>query len=345
MKSDNKKVLVAMSGGVDSSVAAQLLLADGYDVAGAHLHLAPNAADHTHDVRNVADALGIELHIFDLTDRFASIIDYFAAEYACGRTPNPCIRCNALIKFGHLLKIAEKLGIYYIATGHHARLAADDAGAPAICRGRTRQKDQSYALFAVAAESLPRILLPIGEVDNKDSIRAMARQLGLSVHDKRDSQEICFVPDDDYSSLLGRLAPEALRAGKIVNAAGEQLGTHDGYGRFTLGQRRGVGIAAGEPMYVTRIDPSSATITIGPKDEVLSDFLTASGANWHSDPPDEFDAVVQVRYNHPGTPGRVKITGPATFEVRFAEPVHAVTPGQAAVAYDGQKLLGGGWID
>jgi len=321
------------------------------------------SAQDAADARRVAERLGIELFVLDFSDAFSAIVDNFASEYAAGRTPNPCIHCNCLIKFGRLIERADSLGMRYVVTGHHARVVRKKAPAPFfggvqekgsgaffgadahIARGRARGKDQSYALFAVARENIGRMLLPIGELADKARVREIALGLGLNVHDKPDSQEICFVGDDDYVALLRRRRPDAMRPGAIVMAGGEVVGEHDGYGQFTIGQRRGLRVAAGEPMYVTRIDPATATVTIGPRGESQSDFLRASCANWHCQPPAEFDATVQIRYNHAGSPGRVRITGPDTFEVHFASPVHAITPGQAAVVYEGDRLLGGGWID
>lgn len=348
-----------MSGGVDSSVAASLLIEAGYDVTGVFMCLgtAPygQAAGDSDsqgccspqdaaDARRVAEALGIELYVLNFTDAFEQIIDYFVAEYARGRTPNPCIHCNSLIKFGRLVERADSLGIRYVATGHHARMTDTNGGA--IARGKARAKDQSYALFGIACENLSRILLPVGEVDDKGRIREVARELGLNVHDKPDSQEICFVSDEvGYVELLRSRAPQGLRPGKIVNSAGDVLGEHDGFGRFTIGQRRGLRVAAGVPMYVTKIDPATATVTIGPREEVMSRRLVAAGANWHCDVSGEFDGIVQIRYNHAGAAGRIRIIDDNTFEVEFAEGVSAVTPGQAAVVYNGDRLLGGGWID
>lgn len=355
MPATRQKVLLGMSGGVDSSVAAFLLLDAGYDVTGVFLCLGSQRADgrsraccspeDAADARRVADRLGIDLFVLDFADAFARIVDDFLDEYAAGRTPNPCVLCNARIKFGRLVHRADSLGIRHVATGHHARIAAGPRGAPCVARGRARRKDQSYALFAVPRQNLTRMLLPVGELDDKSRVREIARSLDLYVHDKPDSQEICFVPDDDYVALLRARRPAAMRAGPVVDAAGEVLGAHDGYGQFTVGQRRGLRVAAGAPMYVLGIDPATATVTIGPREQTESDFLVADGANWHCDPPAEaFDAVVQVRYNHAGQAARVRVTGPGTFEVRFHEPVHAVAPGQAAVVYDGDRLLGGGWI-
>jgi len=354
MAAQGEKVIAAMSGGVDSAVAAAMLRDEGYEVIGVFMCLgAAGAADTSRgcfspsdaaDARRVAEILGIEMHVLDLAAAFAPIIDGFVAEYARGRTPNPCIHCNRAIKFGAILERADSLGIRYVATGHYARVAATESG-PALFRGAARQKDQSYALFGVARGALGRILLPIGELAGKSAVRDAARSLGLTVHDKPDSQEICFAPEDDYVSLIRARAPEALRGGPIVNTAGDVLGTHDGYARYTIGQRRGLGVAAGVPMYVTAIDPATATVTVGTRQEASSDRLSAAGANWHADVPGSFDAIVQIRYNHRGTAARVTVTGPDSFDAAFAEPVHATTPGQAAVIYDGDRLLGGGWIE
>lgn len=353
MPGGKDKVLVAMSGGVDSSVAARMLLEAGYDVTGVFLCLggaAPGgesgccSPQDAADARRVAAALGIDLFVLDCRDAFEPIIEEFLREYARGRTPNPCIGCNRLVKFARLLERADSIGARYVATGHHARIAATQTGA-AIFRGRAGRKDQSYALFELPRETLGRILLPIGEVDDKERVRQAARALHLPVHDKPDSQEICFVPDDDYVALLRRRCPEALRPGEIVSTAGEVLGRHDGYARYTIGQRRGLGVATGVPMYVTHIEAATARVTIGTRQEASGRHLAAAKANWHADVAGEIGAVVQVRYNDRGAPGRVRITGAATFEVEFAAPVHAITPGQAAVVYDGERLLGGGWIE
>jgi tRNA-specific 2-thiouridylase len=414
MDSSGQSVIVAMSGGVDSSVAAAMLLEQGYRVTGVFMCLGTagaaggldgGAADRgsrgccspqdAADARRVAERLGIELYVLNLADEFGPIIEDFAREYAAGRTPNPCIHCNARIKFGRLIRHADSLGVQYVATGHYARMvnrtvnqglrpipssgsvsvpdlpliAREKWGqtpisngeiglsphfSPLIARGLARGKDQSYALFGIARENLGRILLPVGMVPDKPSLRRRALELGLAVHDKPDSQEICFVPDDDYVSLLARLAPQALTPGPVVDSSGKLLGRHEGYARFTIGQRRGLRIAGPVPMYVTKIDPATATVTLGPREEVLGTRLRAAGANWHvnvsdvAQPPSavgrSFDATVQIRYNHAGAPARVTVTSPDTFEVEFAQPVPAITPGQAAVVYDGEFMLGGGWI-
>ena len=355
MSAGGRKVIVAMSGGVDSAVAASMLIDAGYDVTGVFMCLGSAGGADTGsrgccspadaaDARRAAEMLGIDLFVLDLSDAFGPLIADFAAEYAAGRTPNPCIHCNTRIKFGRLLRRADSLGVDYVATGHYARVV-EFQGRPAIARASAEGKDQSYALFGIPRDVLGRILLPVGEIENKRTVRDIACRLGLVVHDKPDSQEICFAPDDNYVSILAARAPEALTPGDIVDSSGEVLGRHDGYGRFTIGQRRGLRIAAGVPMYVTKIDPATATVTIGPRDEVMSRRLTAAGANWHCDAPPQFSATVQIRYNHPGAQAEVRLTGDDTFEVEFHEPVAAVTPGQAAVIYNGDRLLGGGWID
>jgi tRNA-specific 2-thiouridylase len=353
--SAGSKVLVAMSGGVDSAAAAALLLEEGCDVVGVFMCLqspegvrgasrACCAPADASDAARVADMLGIELIRLPVNEAFDEIMSDFAAEYARGRTPNPCIHCNAKIKFGLLFDVAGSIGAGWVATGHHARIA-EVGGQPAIMRAMDRGKDQSYALFAVGRERLGRMLLPIGGLANKREVRDLARRMGLHVHDKRDSQEVCFVPDGDYTGLLRSRAPEALREGVIVDSGGQVLGRHRGYGRFTIGQRRGLGVAAGQPRYVTAIDPATATVTIGPRQEVMGTHLAASSANWHCDVPSEFEATVQIRYNHLGAVGTVRASGPTSFEVEFRRPVEAITPGQAVVVYDGDRLLGGGWID
>jgi len=356
-----------MSGGVDSAVAAGLLLEEGYDVTGVFLCLKHASVEQggageegsdaeparargccspqdAADAQRVAETLGIELISLPVATAFEPIIKQFVSEYANGRTPNPCVLCNSVIKFGRLFDLADSLGARYVASGHYARIVCRD-GMAGIARARCRGKDQSYALFGVVRRRIERMLLPIGELGSKGDTRALAGQMGLAVHDKADSQEVCFVPDNDYTLLLARRVPEALRGGEVVNSAGEVLGMHDGYARFTVGQRRGVGVAAGVPMYVTDIDPESARVTIGPREAVMRDHLRAGGVNWQADVGERFSATVQIRYNHEGVRGVVRRTGPDSFKVAFEEAVLAITPGQAAVVYDGEQMLGGGWIE
>ena len=350
----NKKVLLAMSGGVDSSVAAAYLVEAGYEVTGVFMCLGTARADaeggccspqDAADARVVAQKLGIDLHVLNLAEHFSPIIDYFVAEYQAGRTPNPCVHCNTKLKFGKLVDLADTLGIDYVATGHYARIG-DYQGKPALRRGADFKKDQSYALFGIASKNINRIMLPIGERIDKAAVRDKALEVGLDVHNKPDSQEICFVEDDDYVNLLRHRAPRALKHGRIINMQGEQLGEHEGYGQFTIGQRRGLQVAAGVPMYVTKIDAETGDVTIGTREEACSKILYASGLNWHHKPTEtKFDATVQIRYNHRGAPATVTLLDEDNFKVEFAEPIHAITPGQAAVIYDGEFMIGGGWIE
>jgi tRNA-uridine 2-sulfurtransferase len=355
MSLDTNKVVVAMSGGVDSSVAAHLLKAAGHDCVGVFLHhgqgkLAALAGDgcassaHAEDARKMAEHVGIPFEELDVSEVFTQIVEGFASEYAAGRTPNPCIVCNVLVKFGALMDYADQIGAQYVATGHHIRMGTHD-GAPAIHRGKAAGKDQSYVLFALPRERLARMLLPLGDVPDKAVVRESARELGLTVHDKPDSQDICFTAGDGYRDVLELFAPEALRTGDIVDTDGTVLGQHEGYGLYTIGQRKGLRVAAGVPVYVSEIDAESARVTLGEKPAVMHRKLIASGANWHADMPETFDATIQVRYNHRGALGRVTQTGQSTFEVAFTEPIWAITPGQAAVIYVGDRLVGGGWID
>ena len=370
-----EKVILAMSGGVDSSVAAYLLKQKGYEVIGVFMRLGMAeqtqdacasgacdcssqasagraghegccSAEAAQDARRVAGVLGIPFYVLNFAADFDAVIDYFAAEYARGRTPNPCAMCNQFLKFGKLVDYADAMGARYVATGHHARVALAQDGRPAILRARSVAKDQSYVLFGLPAELLGRVLLPIGEYDDKAIVRHIARQMDLSVADKPDSQEICFVPGGDYTTILRQRAAEAMRPGPIVDMQGREVGRHEGIGHFTIGQRRGLRVSADEPLYVVRIDAATATVTIGPRQATMSQHLTASGANWHADiGQGPRQAIVQIRYNNRGSQAIVQPLEGGRFEVTFAEPVHAITPGQIAAVYDGDRLLGGGWIE
>ncbi len=285
-----RRILAAMSGGVDSAVAAALLAEAGHEVVGVFMCLnVPRAEGEpggrtccspgdAADARAVAVRLGIPFHVLNFQGPFDRLIDHFVAEYNRGRTPNPCIRCNSELKFGRLVEYADAIGAEAVATGHYARIVETPAG-PRLARGADPAKDQSYVLFAVSPATVGRMVLPLGEW-TKDRVRAKAAELGLAVADKPDSQEICFVPDDDYAALVRRRTPGAVRPGEVLDAAGMAIGTHPGHQHFTIGQRRGLGIAAGSPVYVTAIDPVANTVTVGPAEALLRGELTCSNVNW-----------------------------------------------------------------
>jgi tRNA-specific 2-thiouridylase len=350
-----ERVVVAMSGGVDSSVAALLLQRAGAQVVGLFMRNGVHVAEgeehkksccslsDARDARMVAAQLGIPFQSVDLALEFREVIRHFLAEYGRGRTPNPCAVCNRDLKFDRLLRCAEGLGATRIATGHYARLEDVD-GRVHVLRGVDRGKDQSYQLFCVAEENLRRSLLPIGALE-KHAVRALAAEAGLRTAAKPDSQEICFVPGDDYRRLLDEQGVE-LHPGELRDSAGRVLGHHAGLEHFTIGQRRGAGVAAGRPLYVVDIDAQSGAVVLGSKEECSSLALELDQANWIGfDPPGGgFAAEVQVRYHHRPAPARVHLGADGRARVEFEEPVLAVAPGQGAALYRGARLLGGGWI-
>jgi tRNA-specific 2-thiouridylase len=362
-----------MSGGVDSSLAAALLVRAGHEVIGVFLRLGPGgearaaasersccSVSDARDAARVADRLGIPFYPLDYEREFGRVIDYFVEEYHRGRTPNPCARCNQWVKFGTLLEQAEALGCEWIATGHYAQIAEPAAAGarPArsgatfrrrgLRRGADPAKDQSYFLFTVSSAALDRAVFPVGHL-TKDECRRRARDLGLPVADKPDSQEICFVPGNDYRAVLEARSPERIRPGAFIDAGGRALGGHPGHQHFTVGQRRGLGRGFGEPMYVIAIDAAANTVTLGPREGLAAAGCEVAGANWLSieapEPGITIEAEVQVRYRSRAAPARLRILEGDRVEVEFARPQDAVTPGQAAVFYDGELLLGGGWIE
>jgi tRNA-specific 2-thiouridylase len=370
------KVLLAMSGGVDSSVAAALLQRDGYDVVGCFMRLgSPGEAldelepagdafaagcDPTRirighqgccslndaaDARLVAARLEIPFYVCNFKKDFGRIIDYFVDEYNAGRTPNPCVRCNDWLKFGKLHDYAKQIDADYVASGHYARIDRTDPEHPHLLRGVDDDKDQSYVLFGAPQDRLREMLLPIGGY-RKSEIRAIARDLNLPVFNKPDSQEICFVPDNDYAGLIQRRTPDDVSPGKIVDTRGRELGEHDGHQHFTIGQRRGIQVALGYPIYVVHKDAKSNTITVGTKDELDARGCTARESNWFETPVDApISCMAKIRYNAPPVPATVRATSDDALDVRFDEPQFAVAPGQAVVCYDGDRVICGGWID
>jgi tRNA-specific 2-thiouridylase len=363
MGTDRDKVVVAMSGGVDSSVAACLLREQGYEVIGLFMRSgvpAPPAepenvvngagrlrqgccsASDAADARFVAGMLGIPFYSLNFEQEFEDLIDYFAAEYERGRTPNPCVVCNTRLKFGRLYDYADAVGARYVATGHYARIETRD-GQKQLCRGLDRAKDQSYVLFDLPVAGLDRVLFPIGE-QAKDQVRAEARRFGLPVSDKPDSVEICFVPDRDYARVVRERRPDAFRPGDVIDRDGHVVGRHRGVAHYTVGQRRGLGIAAGRPIYVTDVNAATNTVTIGDADALRTRHLTANRANFLTDAPETFRATAKIRYLHPDAPATIERIAERTVRVTFDDPQRAVTPGQAVVFYDGDVVLGGGWI-
>jgi tRNA-specific 2-thiouridylase len=294
----------------------------------------------------VADRLGIPFYAIDFQEEFGRIVDYFIDEYQAARTPNPCVMCNNWIKFGRLFDYADSVGAEFVATGHYARiLAASDGSSPGLGRGRDESKDQSYVLFGIERHLLRRMVLPLGEFQ-KTEIRRLARELGLAVADKRDSQEICFVPSGDHAAFIRARRGPSSTAGEIVLTDGTVVGTHEGLERFTIGQRKGLGIALGEPRFVVRLERETGRVVLGSKNELATAGLTAKDVNWLVEPPSgSHSCQVKIRYNARAVPATVEALGDCRLRVAFDTPQMAVAPGQAVVCYDGPLVLGGGWIE
>jgi len=367
------RVVLAMSGGVDSSVAAHLLIEAGHEVIGVfmrHGEESPVAAcetgpsllpivngrqDHKQgccsaedaaDARRVADMLDIPFYALNLQEEFGRIIDYFVDEYTAGRTPNPCVVCNHWLKFGKLFEYADSVGAEYVATGHYAQLMTDDNGVPALCCGVDGGKDQAYVLFGVDKSLLRRMLLPVGGFQ-KSEIRRLAEQIGLRVADKRDSQEICFVTSGKHDEFVrARRGEDVDTSGEIVTTDGRLLGRHEGIEGFTIGQRKGLGGGLVEPHFVVRIEADSRQIVVGKKEDLARLELTAGRTNWLTDVPSgEYRCLAKIRYNSPAWPATAEILPNQRLRVVFDEPRHGVAPGQAVVCFSGDRVLGGGWIE
>ena len=349
------RVLVAMSGGVDSSVAAALLVRQGYDVVGVTMKLFHDGGDlpdrpccsldSVNDARRVAESLGIPHYVLNMQDAFGrDVLQEFVSEYAAGRTPIPCVRCNTFTKFRDLLHKADAIDAPFIATGHYARVADGR-----LLRGRDDNKDQTYFLWGIERAVLARMILPVGDM-TKAETRTIARALGLLTAEKAESQEICFVPDGDYMTILERELPAdspALTPGPIMTSDGAVVGTHQGFARFTIGQRRGLPGGSNEPMFVVALRPADRAVVIGPREELLGRGLVARGVNWLVDVAPLAGASVQVRIRHRAkrVAGTVLRVDGAEIEVALDEAVNAITPGQSVVFYDGDLVLGGGVIE
>lgn len=351
------RIVVAMSGGVDSSVAAALLARDGHDVIGLSMQLYDQTQgeirfgscctlDDLYDARRVARTIGIPHYIVNFEQRFEEhVVSDFVREYASGRTPIPCVHCNGDLKFASLVERAQGFDAEAVATGHYAQVDADPStGLFRLKRGVDRAKDQSYFLFTLTQPQLARARFPVGALD-KPSVREEARRLGLSVAEKHDSQEICFVAAGEHADFVAKRA--SLEAGEIRDADGHVLGRHGGIHRFTIGQRKGLGIAAGIPLYVVDIDADTSTVTVGPRAALERTSLTASRVNWMSGrtPAGPLRAAAQIRYRHAEAAATITPIDDARARVAFDEPQSAITPGQAVVFYAADVVLGGGWID
>lgn len=383
------RVVLAMSGGVDSSAAAHLLKQLGHEVIGLFMRsgaaeetscattlasAATNSQEETRhtpnsttatlpvinsrshkqgccsavdaaDARRVADVLDIPFHALNFQDAFGRIKDYFADEYLAGRTPNPCVMCNNWLKFGRLWDFAQQVGAEYIATGHYAQIQNNAGGnRPALLRGKDRSKDQSYVLFGINRVPLTNVLFPVGGFE-KSEIRALSREAGIRTADKPDSQEICFIPDNDYSGFLDRHRGPQETAGDLVDMAGEVVGRHSGYQNFTIGQRKGLGVTFGSPRFVVSIDADSKRVVIGKKEDLARSELDADRLNWLvEDLPPRFRCLAQIRYRHTAAAAEVHLVDDDRLRVTFDAPQYGIAPGQAVVLYDGDRVLGGGWI-
>jgi tRNA-specific 2-thiouridylase len=353
------RVVVAMSGGVDSSVAASLLARAGHDVIGLSMQLYDQrdpvqsfgsccSLDDLHDARRVAAGLGIAHYILNFEERFkASVVDNFVNEYAAGRTPIPCVHCNADLKFSTLVDRATAFDAAAVATGHYTQVRFDEETRRyRLLRGVDRDKDQSYFLFSLTQDQLAHAMFPVGHL-TKAEVREHARQHGLVVADKPDSHEICFVPDGEAGSFVERRLGNEDRSGEIVDSGGRVLGRHRGLHRLTVGQRKGLGVAAGVPLYVLRLEPAAARVVVGPREELGRRELTASQVNWIGGGPPIAPArlTARIRHRHHDAPATVTPDGHDRASLEFDEPQLAVTPGQAVVFYEGEEVLGGGWID
>jgi tRNA-specific 2-thiouridylase len=346
-----------MSGGVDSSATAALLLEQGYDVVGITLKLWPqdcvNRAEDkccgpqaVTDARAVCHKLGVPYYLIDEAAEFQSkVIQYFADEYKAGRTPNPCVMCNQNLKFGRLIERADQLGAEYIATGHFARLERRDDGRVLLRRGRDPRKDQSYFLFSLRQDQLRRALFPLGEKTKSDT-REVARHCNLKTADKEESMEICFVPDNNYGKFLQEAHLAEKHRGDIVDVHGRVLGQHDGIEFYTIGQRKGLGLSSPKPLYVVELDAAANRVVVGDDSLLDRDEFIVERCNWipFDEPPEQMEVSAKIRYNHPGTPATVMAMGKGSAKVKLHTPQRAVTPGQAAVFYQDDLVVGGGWI-
>ena len=346
-----KKVIVGLSGGVDSSVAAYTLLQQGYEVIGVTMHVwnqedGDGYSQAVYDAKKVAEHLGIPHYVIDFTKEFKEkVVDYFISEYMAGRTPNPCIACNRYVKWESLLKRSMDIGADYIATGHYASIVKLPNGRYALKKSKTDAKDQTYALYNLTQEQLSKTIMPCGSYE-KDEIRKIAENIELRVAKKPDSQDICFVPDNDYAGFIEQTSGKKFAEGNFVDKDGKVLGKHKGIIHYTVGQRKGLDLPMGRRVFVTELRPKTNEVVIGEGMDVFGNVLYANKLNWMGIecPTESIEVDAKIRYNHKGSKCIVEMVGEDLVRCYFPEPVRAITPGQAVVFYDGDVVLGGGTI-
>jgi tRNA-specific 2-thiouridylase len=353
---DNKKVVIGMSGGVDSSVAAYILKEKGFDVTGVYFNLWESidggrfesfAKENEEDARAVCENLGINFLSKNYEEPFKrEVVEYFISEYLAGRTPNPCVQCNRTIKFKYLMDIADEIGAYYAATGHYVQVCKDDTKGRYFIKKTDNSKDQSYMFYTLSQKMLSRLIMPLGDMKDKEEVRRYAEKIGLGMAKKKDSQEICFIQDNDYCGFLERNVKDGFESGDFIDADGNVLGKHKGIPFYTVGQRKGLGIAFGKPMYVKNIEVDSNEIMLTNNSELFTTVLTAEKVNSvkYEKIPEDTVLKIKTRYTAKEADGRTKNLTNGNLEITFLIPQRAVTPGQSVVIYEGDDLIGGGII-